>query len=381
KRHIWLFMDLPNAAGDNALELFRYVNSIDEKVDAYFVLDKAHQSEYDYLTASRWQRFKRILGFTKSSKQFEDVKKIGNVLAYRSLRHRIYALFCEFIITSHPDNSIIYPFWGNYAHLAGLSRSKTVFLQHGVTKDNVAEWLNEFDKPLAMLSCVSDRERESFKNPDYGYSSDIIKTLGFPRFDRLEDDAKKQIVIMPSWRRQLDQLSPSDFVRTNFYNVFNDLITDDELMDFARENGYDVIFKPHRNLHKFIDAFTRHPDVKFDLDLENYTETFNNASLIVTDYSSIAFDFAYMKKPLIYYQFDNNYHFNVDEAYFQYEEDGFGPVARTHDDLKREIFRIIENGCVMDDVYQKRVDIFFKHIDRNNSKRVYEEICRLDTYY
>ena len=88
-----------------------------------------------------------------------------------------------------------------------------------------------------------------------------------------------------------------------------------------------------------------------------------------------------MKKPLIYYQFDNNYHFNVDEAYFQYEEDGFGPVARTHDDLKREIFRIIENGCVMDDVYQKRVDIFFKHIDRNNSKRVYEEICRLDTYY
>lgn len=381
KRRIWLFMDLPNAAGDNALELFRYVNSIDADALTYFVLDKAHQDEYDYLTASGWQKFKRISGFVKPSKQFEDVKKIGKVISCRSIRHRIYVLYSEFIITSHPDNTLIYPFWGNYAYLAGLSRSKTVFLQHGVTKDNVAEWLNEFDKPLAMLSCVSDRERESFESPDYGYSMDIIRTLGFPRFDRLEDDSEKRIVIMPSWRRQLDQLSPSDFVRTNFYRVFNDLITDDELMDFARENGYTVIFKPHRNLHKFIDAFTRHPDVKFDLDLENYTETFNNASLIVTDYSSIAFDFAYMKKPLIYYQFDNNYHFNVDEAYFQYEEDGFGPVARTHDDLKREIFRIIENGCVMDDVYQKRVDIFFKHIDRNNSKRVYEEICRLDTYY
>ena len=32
-------MDLPNAAGDNGLELFRYVNSIDSKVKSYFVLD------------------------------------------------------------------------------------------------------------------------------------------------------------------------------------------------------------------------------------------------------------------------------------------------------------------------------------------------------
>jgi len=142
-----------------------------------------------------------------------------------------------------------------------------------------------------------------------------------------------------------------------------------------------VIFKPHRNLHKFVSTFTKHPDVIFDLNLKNYTETFNNSSLIVTDYSSIAFDFAYLKKPLIYYQFDNNYHFNVEEAYFQYERDGFGPVARSHEDLKRVILRIIENGCQMDEEYERRVDEFFKYIDRNNSKRVVEEILRLDTYY
>ena len=380
-RHMWIFMDLPNAAGDNALELFKYVNSIDTNVKTYFVLEKSSQDEYEYMTSSPFGKFKKLMGFGKSSRQFAELQKIGNVLPYRSLKHRIHTLFCEFIITSHPDNTIIYPFWGNYAHISGLARSKTVFLQHGVTKDNVSEWLNEFDKPLAMLSCVSDRENDSFKNPDYGYSSDIIKTLGFPRFDRLEDTNKKEIVLMPSWRRQLDQLSPSDFVKTDFYKVFNNLITDDELMDFARENGYTVIFKPHRNLHKFISTFTKHPDVVFDLGLENYTETFNNASLIVTDYSSIAFDFAYLKKPLIYYQFDNNYHFDVESAYFQYERDGFGPVVRTHEDLKEQIFSIIENGCKMDGVYEKRVDGFFKYRDRNNSKRVYEEISRLDTYY
>ena len=381
KKRIWLFMDLPAVAGDNALELFKYVNSIDADAKMYFVLEKSPQEEYEYLTSSPWQKLKRLLAFNKSSEQFSQIAKIGKVLAYRSLKHRLYTLFSEFIITSHPDNTIIYPFWGNYAYLAGLLRSKTVFLQHGVTKDNVAEWLNEFDKPLAMLSCVSDAERESFKNPDYGYSQDIIRTLGFPRFDKLEDKSKKEIVLMPSWRRQFDQLSASDFVKTNFYKVFNELLTDDDLIDFARENGYTLVFKPHRNLHKFISTFTKHPDVKFDLNLENYTETFNNASLIVTDYSSIAFDFAYMKKPLIYYQFDGNYHFDVESAYFQYERDGFGPVARTHEELKDHLIRIIENGCLMDEVYQKRVDDFFKFRDKDNSKRVYEEICKLDTYY
>ena len=380
KKHIWLFMDLPEVAGDNALELFKYVNSIETNVRTYFVLEKSSQDEYEYLTGSPLQKFKRLMGFTKPSDQFSEIQKIGNVLAYRSLKHRLFTLFSEFIITSHPDNTIIYPFWGNYAHISGLLRSKTVFLQHGVTKDNVSEWLNEFDKPLAMLACVSDSEKESFKNPDYGYSQDIIRTLGFPRFDRLSDDNKKQIVLMPSWRRQLDQLSPADFARTDFYRIFNELLTDDELIDFARENGYTLIFKPHRNLHKFIDTFTKRPEVKFDLNLENYTETFNNASLIITDYSSIAFDIAYMKKPLIYYQFDN-YHFDVESAYFQYERDGFGPVAKNHDELKKHVIGLIENGCVMGDVYQKRVDDFFKYRDKNNSKRVYEEISRLDTYY
>ena len=381
KKHIWLFMDLPEVAGDNALELFKYANSQKSNIKCYFVLDKACESEYDYLAASNRHKLKRFLGWGAESEHYKQIKSIGKVLPYRSLKHRIFALTCEFIITSHPDNTLIYPFWGNYPHVAGLAKSKTVFLQHGVTKDNVAEWLNDFDKPLVMLVTVSDREKESFKNPDYGYSPDMIRTLGFPRFDRLENDSKKEIVIMPSWRRYLDQLSASDFVKSDFYKVFNELITDDELISYLKKEGYKVIFKPHRNLHKFIDAFTRHPDVAFDLNLENYSETFNTASLIITDFSSIAFDIAYLKKPLIYYQFDNRYHFDVEHAYFKYEDDGFGPVARTHEEIRQNIIDIVENGCKMDEVYEKRVDEFFKYRDKNNSKRVYEEILKLDTYY
>ena len=381
RRRIWIYMDLPYGAGDNGLELFRYANTQNSNVRHYFVLDKSPLREEEYLVLPFKEKLKRLTGLSKADENYKRVNEIGKTIPYRSIKHRLYTLSAEYIITSHPDNTIIYPFWGNYKHLSGLARSKTIFLQHGVTKDNVSEWLNDYDKPLAMISCVSDREKESFRNLDYGYDPEIVKVLGFPRFDRLKDKSRKEIVLMPSWRRQLDQLSPAEFVKSDFYNNLNALLSGTEFIEWATSEGYKLIFKPHRNLHKFIDTFTRHPNVKFDLNLSNYAETFNNASIIVTDYSSIAFDFAYMKKPVIYYQFTQNYHFDVKTAYFSYEDDGFGPVCKSLDELTDNIKKIIENGMQMDDVYKQRVDEFFKYHDWGNSKRVYDEILELDNYY
>lgn len=382
KKRIWLFMDLPNAAGDNGLQLFRYVSTINTKTKNYFILNKADEGEIEFLTSSSSHKFKKLFGLIKADEQFSEIKKIGKVLSYRSLRHRLYTLFAEFIITSHPDNQIIYPFWGNYPYLAGLAHSKTVFLQHGVIKDDISSWANGYDKPLAMFLTSADREAESFKKyDDYGYDEEIIKVLGLPRFDRLEDNSQKQLVFMPSWRYQLNHVTPAEFVKSDFYHKVNEVLSDGEMIDKLVDEGYTLIFKPHRNLHKFIDTFTRHPNVKFDLDLTNYTETFNRSSILITDYSSVFFDFAYLKKPVIYYQADTTYHFDQEKSYFSYEADGFGPVCRNCDELHEAVEAIIENNLEMDEKYKKRVDEFFKYIDKNNSKRVYEEILKLDYYY
>lgn len=382
KKRIWLFMDLPNAAGDNGLVLFKYVSKIDTKTRNYFVLNKAREGEIDFLTSPMVHKIKKMFGLIRPDDEFKEIKKIGNVLSYRSLKHRLYTLFAEFIITSHPDNQIIYPFWGNYAYLSGFAHSKTVFLQHGVIKDDISGWANEYDKPLAMFLTSAEREAESFKtSDDYGYDDEVIKVLGLPRFDMLNDNAQKQIVFMPSWRYQFNHISSAEFVKTDFFRTINEILNDREFIDEMVNEGYTLIFKPHRNLQKFIDTFTKHPSVKFDLDLTNYTQTFNRSSILVTDYSSVFFDFAYLKKPIIYYQADDSYHFDQEKSYFSYEEDGFGPVCRTADELNETIRKIIQNGLEMDEVYKKRVDEFFKYHDRNNSKRVYEEILKLDTYY
>ena len=62
------------------------------------------------------------------------------------------------------------------------------------------------------------------------------------------------------------------------------------------------------------------------------------SSVLVTDYSSVFFDFAYMGKPVIYYQFDedefrkNHYQ----EGYFSYREHGFGRVLKYENERLKE---------------------------------------------
>ena len=103
--------------------------------------------------------------------------------------------------------------------------------------------------------------------------------------------------------------------------------------------------------------------------------------MIITDYSSAACDFAYLRKPVIYANFDLDHIYEIhyyNKGYFDYDINGYGPNCKTYEDTVNEIIKCINNDCKMEEKYIKRCDKFFYYKDGNNSKRVYEEICKLD---
>ena len=384
-KKIWIFIDLPYSADDNAFQLFKYAVDVnDSEIDKYFAISKYDYEVNDveimankYQSSSRWFKIRRLLGLGTPSSEYQKISDIGFEVPFRSMRHRVLSLFAEAIISSQPDNNLIYPFWGNFPYLAGLVKSKTVFLQHGVTKDDTSSWLNKYDKNIDFILTVSDAEKESFIEYNYGYPEDSIPVLGFPRFDRLEKlEDNKEIVIMPTWRRHYINLEDNVFVKTKFFNAFNKLLNDKELIEFLDSEGYSMVFKPHPNLNKFIHLFDRNDEVDFIDD--SYSEIFNHSSLLITDYSSVAFDFAYIEKPVIYYQYSKDYHFDVDSAYFKYDTMGFGPIAKTHEEIKNEIIAMVLNDCEMEETYRNRVEEFFKFRDNENSKRVFDAIREMD---
>ena len=253
--------------------------------------------------------------------------------------------------------------------------SKALRRQHGITKDNVSLWLRKYDKNLDMLVTVSEIEAQSFLEYEYNYDENIIKVVGFPRFDNLHNDSKnKQILIMPTWRRNIDHMDNEQIVNSLYFKKINELFNNKRLIKLAKEYGYAIIIKPHPKILDIIDLFDTNDYVYIDK-ISSYQDLFNNSSLLITDYSSVAFDFAYIKKPVLYYQYANDYHF--EETFFSYEKMGFGEVINDINELIKVIEEYLLNNCQMKDIYKQRVDSFYKFKDKNNCKRVYNEIKKL----
>ena len=128
--------------------------------------------------------------------------------------------------------------------------------------------------------------------------------------------------------------------------------------------------------------FQKAEQVKFLDPYTQYRDIYATSSLILTDYSSAVYDFAYLRKPIMYTHFDAEEFFAgghaYEKGYFDYERDGFGEVEY---DLEGTVDRIIEymaNGCQMKDKYKERVDQFFAYNDQNNCQRLYDRIMELE---
>ena len=219
-KRIWMFMDRIDGADDNAEHLYKYCADINDGADKYFTL-------------------------SKDSKDFERLSSLKNIIPFYSIKQRLMYLFSEKIISSHPDEFILNPFWGKNSKLySGLINSKKIFLQHGVTKDNVSLWLRKYDKNLDMLVTVSEREAQSFLDYEYNYDEKIIRVLGFPRFDNLNNlSDRKQILIMPTWRRSIDDLKDEQIVKSLYFQKMNSLFNNKRLIKLAKEYGYTIIIK------------------------------------------------------------------------------------------------------------------------------------------
>jgi CDP-glycerol glycerophosphotransferase (TagB/SpsB family) len=280
------------------------------------------------------------------------------------------------IVSSQADDENINPFFGKHIQLyAGIANADKIFLQHGVIKDDMSNWLRKYDKNVQLLVTTADIEAESFKKYEYHYRDGVVQVLGLPRYDNLENNSNnKQILIMPSWRRTLIHLDNDQIAKSQYFLRFNSLINNKRLIKLAKSKGYKIIFKPHPNTFKFIELFDENDYVIIDNE-SKYQDLFNNSSLMITDYSSLAFDFAYIKKPLLYYQYGDDYHFG--DNFFDYETMGFGEVVNDEDELIDAIEGYLNNDCEIKKVYRDRSDKFYKYNDKNNCKRVYDAILKI----
>jgi glycosyltransferase involved in cell wall biosynthesis len=348
---IWLFSDRKLKADDNAEHLFRYCANIDDGIEKYFLVDSG-------------------------SRAFHDLKSVGNVLAYGSMEHKLLSFFAEKWVFSDYVFDLRYPF-GSYIQsekFQGLCKAKFCFLQHGVTKDDMTRHFSRWNVNCKLLVTAGHNEYTSLLDDNYGYNSDIIKLTGFPRFDGLKNSTRNQILFLPTWRNNLaifDDIYSPRFKETLFFAGLQSFLSNKRLLDTLHKLKYDFVIKWHPRLLVQQKDFELDPSIKTSPVDESYQTLYAESALAITDYSSAVFDFAYLKKPILYYHFCTP---NLRPGYFDYESDGFGEVTYAEDEFVDLIVQYMENACEMKEEYKQRVDDFFAFNDKNNCKRVYDAI-------
>ena len=154
----------------------------------------------------------------------------------------------------------------------------------------------------------------------------------------------------------------------------------EEITNLIEEKNYKIVFYPHIILQKFINEFKVKSDRTILASFKDYDvqDLLKEAEILVTDYSSVAFDLAYMKKKTIYFQFDLEKYREeqYQDGYYSYETDGFGPLYKNYKELKESMLKYLDDKKVLN-AYNKRISNFFDKIDKNNCERIYEEIVKL----
>lgn len=363
-RDMWIICEDANEARDNGYWLFKYIRTKHPNQECVYAI-------------------------RNSSPDYNKVATIGETVEYGSLKHWIQYLAASKKISSqkagNPNAAIFY-----FLEVYGFLKDKRVFLQHGVIKDDL-KWLYYEVTRMDRFICGAFPEYKYVRDT-FGYPDGHVCYTGLCRFDGWHcsnGNEQKMILIMPTWRewiadedyRLAEYEGTTEIPKTNYFRNWIDFLADDRLTEISRENNVEFVFYPHRNMQKYMEFFPASNNyVKImsaeDADIQ---DLLRRASMMITDYSSVFFDIIYMKKPVLFYQFDYEQFRKGQyrEGYFDYSNNPFGKSYRDKQDVFNAIKKQIDVSFTVNEQFLSAHAEYFPLYDTNNCERVYKVVSEL----
>src|SRR5699024_4811607 len=154
------------------------------------------------------------------------------------------------------------------------------------------------------------------------------------------------------------------------------LVNNESLIQSAKDHHYELLLCLHPNMQNFSSYFEDSP-VKVIYQGEVDVQTLiKESALMITDYSSVAFDFSFLHKPVVYYQFDRDRFIGKRGSHIDIIHDLPGDILEEEDELVHVIQQYMSNDCRMKDEYKNKANRFIKYRDENSSERIYKEAIR-----
>ncbi|MDZ5472340.1 CDP-glycerol glycerophosphotransferase family protein [Bacillus sp. 31A1R] len=277
---------------------------------------------------------------------------------------------------------------------------KTVYFQtwHGTPLKRLAADMEEVYIPGTTAENYKKNFIKEAKNWDYlispnAYSTEIFRRAfqfekdvletGYPRndfiynynkketIDRLLEQYripsnKKVILYAPTWR-------DNQFYAKGKYRF--DIQLDLDLLKEKLGEDYVILFRLHYLVSENLDLT---PYEGFAYDFSNYEdirELYLLSDILITDYSSVFFDYGNLKRPMIFYVYDiDHYRDNLRGFYFDFEQEAPGPLVRSTEEIIQAIKRFEEDGFMVSKQFDSFYNKFCYLEDGSSTQRVVEKI-------
>lgn len=292
-------------------------------------------------------------------------------------------------------------YWVNNVRLAKWMKKPkgTTYLQtwHGTPLKRLGTDIEEVYMPGTVTSkyrknIISESKNWSYLVGPNAYSTEILSRAfhfkgpviesGYPRNDVLHNpsearmqqirqslniDPKKKVVLYaPTWRD--DQFFEKGKYRFEFQFDIN-------RMKEKYGDDFVLLARMHYLVSESFD-FTPYKDFIIDVsDYYDIADLYLISDLLITDYSSVFFDYATLDRPIIFYMYDlEDYRDRLRGFYIDIEADAPGKIVKTEDELIAEIDRALTEGHADPARYERFKNRFCEWEDGRSSERVVKRV-------
>ena len=352
---VWIINDRLDQAGGYGEYYFRYLKTIMPKdIKFYFVIDK-------------------------NCTDYKKLKKLGNIIDLYSFQYLKILLVADKIFSSISDQLFEYLFDKDFNYISDLTHFEKIYLDNGIIEEGLSNFRDKLMKNVNIFVTSPIKEFKTILNTKYENQKKITNFLG-------QNNINKRIIVIPTWRKGFEgrrnllsqkSIYTNKFVFSEYFNFYNNLINDKRLIIFMNQHNYKGTFCLHYFLESQWIDFNQN-EIFSVIKKCDYQKVLLENSLLITDYSSIFFDFGYLKKPIIYTHFDydeyRKTHYKKD--YFDYNKDGFGPICKDINCTINEIIYEIKINCKLKKKYMMKVNKYFRNLHSNHNGNIFKDITK-----
>ncbi|AVD55066.1 MULTISPECIES: CDP-glycerol glycerophosphotransferase family protein [Heyndrickxia] len=313
--------------------------------------------------------------------EIKNAVELGSIFNY-------YLFFkSNYVIYTHSLSLDIAPLINKLLFLN--PKTKIIYVSHGI--EGFKKVINNKNtknllKECHYINCLSRYEYQ-IKHNEWGIPNSRLIITGMPRLDNLINKAnykkKKSILFFPTWREWLITNNTNDLLQSNYYNNIVNLAENQHIKKVLAKKNVELKIV----LHPFMKAFinTKKTNWSNNIHLFNSSDFTDgsiqkeliNADILITDYSSVAWDFYYMNKPIIFFHFDQIEYEQRRGSYLNLDTNLFGYKAKNVQEILDTLNYILSNNIIKN-IFYPEIHNYFDFVDDKNCYRLYKTLENLN---